>query len=292
MFIDVVNAGWMPIDNLNLSEDVIGYMGAPAIALSYPWTHFICGHLGLLATRDDVAVHQQYIADIEASSKEVLASVNPVPFYVAAGENAWAWVKGYLDAVTECAAAPIIAKYTGVLAAADIEVFTTTTTFAINEPAAPGPRAERTRPPLNAIMQSLRLDRWRRADPSTPEQSEPGPGECPPRARVSIEQGGCPARSGAHLGAPRRVSLAKRRTPGALARWFRSGHPRPGIVVPAAARAAPGRSTDAPSQWLARSASSTSWRFSPIAWPRLSSALRIRYWTVFLCSISFSAVVL
>ena len=69
MFIDVVNAGWVPIYNLNLSEDVIGYMGAPAIALSYPWTHFICGHLGRLATRDDVAVHQQYIADIEASAQ-------------------------------------------------------------------------------------------------------------------------------------------------------------------------------------------------------------------------------
>ena len=139
MFIDVVNAGWVPIYNLNLSEDVIGYMGAPAIALAYPWTHFICGHLGRLATRDDVAVHQQYIADIEASSKEALAAVNPVPFYVAAGENAWAGVKAHLDTVTERAAAPIIAKYTGVLAAADIEIFTTTTTF--------------------AIMQSLRLDR-------------------------------------------------------------------------------------------------------------------------------------
>ena len=144
MFIDVVNAGWVPIYNLNLSEDVIGYMGAPAIALSYPWTHFISGHLGRLATRDDVAVHQQYIADIEASSKEALATVNPVPFYVAGGENAWAGVKGHLDAVTERAAAPIIAKYTGVLAAADIEVFTLTTTF--------------------QIMQSLRLDRG----PSSP----------------------------------------------------------------------------------------------------------------------------
>ena len=69
MFIDVVNAGWVLIYNLNLSEDVIGYMGAPDIALSYPWTHFICGHLGRLATREDVAVHQQYIADIEASAQ-------------------------------------------------------------------------------------------------------------------------------------------------------------------------------------------------------------------------------
>jgi glyoxylase-like metal-dependent hydrolase (beta-lactamase superfamily II) len=44
MCIDVVNAGWVPIYNLNLSEDVIGYMAAPDIALSYPWTHLISRH--------------------------------------------------------------------------------------------------------------------------------------------------------------------------------------------------------------------------------------------------------
>ena len=87
MFIDVVNAGWVPIYNVNLTEDVPGYMAAPDIALSYPWPHFICGHLGRLATRDDVAVHQQYIADIEASAREALASVDPVPYYVRAGRT-------------------------------------------------------------------------------------------------------------------------------------------------------------------------------------------------------------
>jgi glyoxylase-like metal-dependent hydrolase (beta-lactamase superfamily II) len=66
MFIDVVNAGWIPIYNLNLSDDVIGYTGAAVIA-----------HLGRVATREDVALHQQYIADIAASSREALASVNP-----------------------------------------------------------------------------------------------------------------------------------------------------------------------------------------------------------------------
>jgi hypothetical protein len=40
-------------------------MGAPDIALSYPWAHFISGHVGRLATREDVALHQAYIADIE-----------------------------------------------------------------------------------------------------------------------------------------------------------------------------------------------------------------------------------
>jgi glyoxylase-like metal-dependent hydrolase (beta-lactamase superfamily II) len=138
MLIDIVNAGWVPIYNLNLSEDVPGYMAAPATALDYPWRHLISGHLGRLATRDDVAVHQQYIADIEASAREALASVDPTPYYMRYAENAWAGVKAHLDTVTDRAAAPVIAKYTGVLAAADIEVFTKTTTF--------------------LIMQSLRLD--------------------------------------------------------------------------------------------------------------------------------------
>ena len=138
MFIDVVNAGWVPIYNLNLSEDVIGYVGAPAIALNYPWSHLICGHLGRLATRDDVGLHQQYIADIEASAREALATVDPTPYYMRYKDNFWAGVKAHLDTVTDRAASPIIAKYTGVLAAADIEIFTRTTTF--------------------AIMQSLRLD--------------------------------------------------------------------------------------------------------------------------------------
>jgi glyoxylase-like metal-dependent hydrolase (beta-lactamase superfamily II) len=140
MLIDVVNAGWVPIYNLNLSEDVPGYMTAPGTALSCPWTHFICGHLGRLATREDVAVHQAYIAAIEASVREALATVDPTPSYLHYGENAWAGVKAHLDTVTERAAAPVIAKYTGVLAAADIEIFTTTTTTTF------------------AIMQSLRLD--------------------------------------------------------------------------------------------------------------------------------------
>ena len=138
MLVDIALPGWVPFYGINLSEDVPGYMQAPAIALNYPWSHFICGHLGRLATREDVAVHQQYIADIEASAREALAMVNPVPYYMHYGENFWAGVKAHLDTVTERAAAPIIAKYTGVLAAADIEVFTRTTTF--------------------AIMQSLRLD--------------------------------------------------------------------------------------------------------------------------------------
>jgi len=55
----------------------------------------------------------------------------PDPYFSKYGANAWAGVDGYLDAVTARAAAPIIAKYTGVLAAADVPAFTTSTTFTI-----------------------------------------------------------------------------------------------------------------------------------------------------------------
>jgi glyoxylase-like metal-dependent hydrolase (beta-lactamase superfamily II) len=131
MLIDIVNAGWVPIYNLNLSEDAPGYMAAPDQAMAYPWQHFIGGHLGRLGTREDLVLHQQYIADITESAYAALASVDPTPYFTKYGPNVWAGVAGYLDAVTTHAAAPVIAKYTGVLAAADIPAFTYSTTFTI-----------------------------------------------------------------------------------------------------------------------------------------------------------------
>jgi hypothetical protein len=104
-------------------------MAAPAVALSHFWTHLIAGHPGRLGTRDDVTVHQQYIADIEAGAKTALATVDPTPYFQKYGENLWATVKGFLDAVADVAAAPVIEKYTGVLGAVD--VFTVPTAFTI-----------------------------------------------------------------------------------------------------------------------------------------------------------------
>jgi hypothetical protein len=108
---------------------VPGYGEAPATALTYPWKHFSGGHMGRLGTRDDMVVHQQYMADIAASSRAALDTVDATPYNVKYGENTWAALRGYLDAVTAAAAAPVIEKYTGVLAAAD--VFTAATTFRV-----------------------------------------------------------------------------------------------------------------------------------------------------------------
>jgi glyoxylase-like metal-dependent hydrolase (beta-lactamase superfamily II) len=131
MLIDIVNPGWAPVYISNLTEDIPSYIEAPANALAYSWKHFIGGHLGRLGTRDDVRLHQQYMADISASVRTAIDTLDPTPFYQRYGENTWAAVKAHLDATTAAAAAPVIEKYTGVLAAAD--VFTESTTFWVME---------------------------------------------------------------------------------------------------------------------------------------------------------------
>jgi hypothetical protein len=131
MLIDIVNPGWVPVYNSNLTEDIPGYIEAPANALAYSWTHFIGGHLGRLGTRDDVTLHQQYMADLDASIRHAIDTLDPTAFYVKYGENTWAAVKAHLDATAAAAAKPVIEKYTGVLAAAD--VFTEHTAFWVME---------------------------------------------------------------------------------------------------------------------------------------------------------------
>jgi len=131
MLVDLVLPGWVPFYDFNLNEDVPASIAAPATALSYPWKHYIGGHMGRLGTRDDVVVHQQYVADIADNVRTALATVDPTPYFTKYGNNAWAAAKTYLDAVADYAAAPVIAKYTGILAGAD--VFTASNAFIILE---------------------------------------------------------------------------------------------------------------------------------------------------------------
>jgi glyoxylase-like metal-dependent hydrolase (beta-lactamase superfamily II) len=131
MLVDIVSPGWVPFYSVNLSEDLPGWMDAPTKMLDYPWKTLIGGHMGKLGTRDDVKLHQEYVADMAASAKAALGSVDPTPFFTDFGGNNWAAVRGYLDAVTDEAAGPIIEKYRDRLGAAD--VFTASNTFAILE---------------------------------------------------------------------------------------------------------------------------------------------------------------
>jgi glyoxylase-like metal-dependent hydrolase (beta-lactamase superfamily II) len=131
MLVDINLPGWVPFASFNINEDVPGSIAAPAKALSYPWKHFIGGHMGRTGTRQDMVVYQQYVADLIDGVKKALVAVDPTPFFTKYGNNTWAAVKTYQDAQVDYAAAPVIKKYTGVLAAAD--VYTASTAFLILE---------------------------------------------------------------------------------------------------------------------------------------------------------------
>ncbi len=106
MLIDIVNSGWVPVYNLNLTEDRAGYVAAPDHALSYPWRHLISGHLGRLGTRDDVKLHQQYVADIsEHGAHWHWRPSTRRRTSKSTAQTSWAAVKGYLDEVANTAAA-------------------------------------------------------------------------------------------------------------------------------------------------------------------------------------------
>jgi glyoxylase-like metal-dependent hydrolase (beta-lactamase superfamily II) len=131
MLVDIMLPRWVPYDSFNLNEDVPGSIAAPATAMAYPWKHFIGGHMGRLGTRDDMTVYQQYVDDIIAGVKQALVAVDPTPFFAKYGNNSWAAVQQYQKAQVDYATAPVIKKYTGVLAAAD--VYTASTAFVILE---------------------------------------------------------------------------------------------------------------------------------------------------------------
>jgi hypothetical protein len=116
MLVDICLPRWVPYDSFNLNEDVPGSIAAPSTAMAYPWKHFIGGHMGRLGTRADMAVYQRYVDDIIAGVKQALVTVDPTPFFAKYGNNSWAAVQQYQAAQVDYAAAPVIKKYTGVLA--------------------------------------------------------------------------------------------------------------------------------------------------------------------------------
>ena len=131
MVVDVIFPGWVPFKNLAESQDIPAWIAAHDLVLATPWQTLIGGHLGRLGTRADVALQRDYVHDLAASTSATLGTLDPTPFFAKYGPtgNAWAIFKSYLDAAADQAAAPVIAKYTGRLAAAD--VFTTANAAAL-----------------------------------------------------------------------------------------------------------------------------------------------------------------
>jgi hypothetical protein len=118
MLIDIVNPGWAPVYVSNLTG-TSRLRRAPANALAYSWKHFICGYLGNSATATTCSCTSS-TGGHQRDSRKAIDTGRMTRYFVKYGENTWAALKGYLDEVTAVAAAPVIEKCTGVLAAADV----------------------------------------------------------------------------------------------------------------------------------------------------------------------------
>lgn len=88
--------------------------------MSYPWQTLAGGHLGRLGSRADAELQIQYLADLLASTRATVASLDPTPFFKQYGNNGWAIFRAYFNAVAVQAADPVVTKYLGKLAAVDV----------------------------------------------------------------------------------------------------------------------------------------------------------------------------
>jgi hypothetical protein len=120
MAVDVIYPGWVPFKNLAVSQDIPGWIAAQDVAMSYPWRTLVGGHLGRLGSRADGELQIQYMADLLAGARATMASLDPTPFFKQYGNNGWAIFQAYFNAAAEQIADPVVTKYLGKLAAADV----------------------------------------------------------------------------------------------------------------------------------------------------------------------------
>lgn len=121
MLVDVVFPGWVPFAYLAESQNIPGWLAAPAQALSYPFQTFVGGHLTRHGTRDDVAVQQQYVAELKAAAADAIDTFNPATVYASVDPtNPWAVFRAYLDGVAAQAADAVTPRWLDKLGGADV----------------------------------------------------------------------------------------------------------------------------------------------------------------------------
>jgi len=121
MLVDVVFPGWVPFAYLAESQNIPGWLEAPAQALRYPFRTFIGGHLTRLGTRDDVTIQEQYVTELKAAAANAIDTFNIETVYKSVDDsNPWAIFRGYLDGVATQAANAVVPRWLDKLGGADV----------------------------------------------------------------------------------------------------------------------------------------------------------------------------
>ncbi|MEU0008188.1 MBL fold metallo-hydrolase [Streptomyces sp. NPDC006314] len=131
MLVDVVFPGWVPFKNLAMSDDIPGWIKAHEQALDFPFETYIGGHLNRLGNRRDVEIQREYMSDLDRSTRQAIAAVDPTPMFGTYPDNPWAVFKTYLDAVSQAATDSMVPAWKDRLGGAD--VFTFDNAFAMFE---------------------------------------------------------------------------------------------------------------------------------------------------------------
>jgi glyoxylase-like metal-dependent hydrolase (beta-lactamase superfamily II) len=132
MLVDVVFPGWVPFAYLAESQNIPGWLAAPALALGYPFQTFVGGHLTRLGTRDDVTIQQEYVTELKAAAADAIDTFNIEAVYESVDDsNPWAVFRGYLDGVATQAAGAVVPNWIDKLGGAD--VYTQANAYALVE---------------------------------------------------------------------------------------------------------------------------------------------------------------
>jgi len=121
MLVDVVFPGWVPFAYLAESQNIPGWLEAPAQALAYPFQTYVGGHLTRLGTRDDVVIQQEYVAELKAAAASAITTFDPSTVYASVDDsNPWAIFRAYLDDVAGQATNAIVPRWIDRLGGADV----------------------------------------------------------------------------------------------------------------------------------------------------------------------------
>jgi hypothetical protein len=119
--VDFVWAGWIPFDGLGEAEDIYGYMDAQNQLLQYDWDTMVSGHVGRLATRQDVETNMAYVTDVKYAVTKALQNTD----YMAAAKktgfsNTFLTVETYFDMVAQAASKEVEQKWLGKSGGVDV----------------------------------------------------------------------------------------------------------------------------------------------------------------------------
>lgn len=119
--VDFVWAGWIPFDGLGEAEDVYGYMDAQNDLLKYDWDVMVSGHVGRLATKQDVKTNIAYVTDVKYAVMKALQNTDYMTAAKKTGfSNTFLTVETYFDLIAQNASKEVEQKWLGKLGGVDV----------------------------------------------------------------------------------------------------------------------------------------------------------------------------